>query len=103
MGKKTKIGTLQYHIAIIWEPNSNRYTLQFRCAFRCHLGTPILQSNRVARYYGPNYLNISINSGENVSKAAMWGNSSDRHFDNRLVLEITTHLGVVQVDAGRYY
>jgi hypothetical protein len=66
MEKKTKIGTLQYHIAIIWEPNSNRYTLQFRCAFRCHLGTPILLSNRVARYYGPNYLNISINSGENV-------------------------------------
>ena len=64
MEKKTKIGTLQYHIAIIWEPNSNRYTLQFRCAFRCRLGTPILQSNRVARYYGTNYLNISIHFGK---------------------------------------
>ena len=66
MEKKINHGTLQYHIAIIWEPNSNRYTLQFRCAFRCHLGTPLLQSNRVARYYGPNYLNINTNSGENV-------------------------------------
>jgi ectoine hydroxylase-related dioxygenase (phytanoyl-CoA dioxygenase family) len=31
------------------------------------------------------------------SKAAMWSNSADRHFDNRLVLEIATHPGVVQV------
>jgi hypothetical protein len=73
MEKKINHGTLQYHIAIIWEPNSNRYTLQFRCAFRCHLGTPILQSNRVARYYGPNYLNISINSGINLhAVCASW-------------------------------
>ena len=90
MEKKTKIGTLQYHIAIIWEPNSNRYTLQFRCAFRCHLGTPILQSNRVARYYGPNYLNTSnLVCGIRIPK---WCRAPDVSIDTPPSLPFYTNL-----------
>jgi hypothetical protein len=73
--KKNNQGTLEYHIAIIWVPNSNRYTLQFRCAFRYHL------EDGQSYFYDADYHNINsllcMTRAEYIALTARVADNSD--------------------------
>ena len=56
---------------------------------RCHLGATILHSNRVARYYGTNYLNIH-------DQYQFWYVRTGR-FERQQKMKLATRITIVEI------